>query len=275
MILYPNAKINIGLSVTEKRSDGFHNIETVFYPISLCDILTIEPDIATTATDEKLAFTCEGETVIGDKPYDNLCCKAYRLLDADYDLPPTSIRLYKTIPAGAGLGGGSSDASYTLMALNSLYQLNISTDRLALYASCLGSDCAFFLQHNPAFGTGKGDILEPVSLSLADYHILLVKPPVSVSTAAAYSAVIPRKAEYHLPELIQFPVSNWRNTVVNDFEASVFRKFPEIGKIKERLYEEGAVYASMSGSGACVFGIFNKNPGELSKLFSDCFCWYE
>jgi 4-diphosphocytidyl-2-C-methyl-D-erythritol kinase len=270
MILYPNAKINIGLSVISKRSDGFHNIETVFYPISLCDILTVEPYGA--ATVEKLAFTCEGIAINSSIPYDNLCCKAYRLLDADFDLPPTSIRLHKTIPAGAGLGGGSSDASHTLLALNDLYNLNISEKQMSVYASRLGSDCAFFLQRFPALGTGKGDILKPVNLSLAGYHIFLVKPPVLVDTADAYSAITPWETRNYLPKLLEKPVSEWRNTVINDFEASVFKKYPETGKIKEQLYAAGAVYASMSGSGSCVYGIFSEKPAELSKLFPDCFC---
>ena len=271
IVFYPNSKINTGLSITEKRSDGFHNIETVFYPIPLCDTLTVEP-AAVDATG-KITFTCDGVELPNNAPADNLCCKAYDMLDADFDLPPTKINLHKAIPAGAGLGGGSSDAAYTLRALNNLYRLQLSNDKLAYYASRLGSDCAFFLQCNPAFGTGKGDILEPVNLSLAGYHILLIKPPVSVSTAQAYSSVIPRKPQYRLSEIIEAPVSEWRNTVFNDFEESVFKMFPETGEIKERLYREGAVYASLSGSGAGVYGIFKENPGEVAKLFPGCFCW--
>ena len=268
MILYPPAKINIGLSIVEKRQDGFHNIETVFYPIPLCDILTVEA--AGTGATCQLVFSCDGIELPGN---DNLCCKAYRLLDADYQLPPVNIHLHKKIPVGAGLGGGSSDAAYTLLALNDLFQLNLSVEELTRYARRLGSDCAFFLQNQPALGTGKGDILEPLSLSLAGYHILLVKPPVFVSTADAYSSVIPKKLKHHLPELLQAPVSEWRHTVFNDFEASVFKKFPEIGQIKENLYREGAVYASMSGSGSCVYGIFDKETDGIEKLFSDCFVW--
>ena len=268
MILYPPAKINIGLSIVGKRPDGFHNIETVFYPISLCDSLTVEA--AGAGATCQLVFSCDG---IDLPDVDNLCCKAYRLLDAEYHLPPVNIHLHKAIPVGAGLGGGSSDAAYTLLALNSLFQLNIPVDELTRYASRLGSDCAFFLQDQPAFGTGKGDILEPVSLSLAGYHIILVKPPVFVSTADAYSSVTLKKVDHHLPELLQAPVNEWRHTVFNDFEASVFQKFPEIGRIKEKLYREGAVYASMSGSGSCVYGIFDKETDEVAKGFSDCFVW--
>ena len=267
MILYPHAKINIGLFVINKRQDGFHNIETVFYPITLCDILTVEPAVA-----GKFEFSCEGVMPCSN-PNDNLCCKAFRLLDADFNLPPTNIHLQKVIPVGAGLGGGSSDATFTLKALNDLYNLKISNEKLTEYASRLGSDCAFFLQNAPAFGTGTGDILKPVSLSLSGYHIFLVKPPVFVSTVEAYSSVIPSKTPYHLPDLLQAPVSHWRQTVFNDFEDSVFKKFPEIGSIKERLYSEGAVYASMSGSGASVYGIFKEFPKDIEKLFPNCFCW--
>jgi len=273
MILYPPAKINIGLLIIEKRSDGFHNIETVFYPIPLCDILTVET--AKTGTTQKISFSCDGiEIPVGKDPYDNLCCKAYHLLDADYNLPPVNIHLHKAIPVGAGLGGGSSDAAYTLQALNHLFQLKIPFEELTQYASQLGSDCTFFLYGSPAFGAGKGDRLEPARLSLTGYHILLVKQPVFVNTADAYSSVTPQKIQRHLRDMLQAPVSEWRHTVFNDFEASMFKKFPEIGRIKERLYSEGAVYASMSGSGSTVYGIFEHKPVQVAKLFPDCFVWY-
>ena len=271
MILYPPAKINIGLSVVGKRPDGFHNIETVFYPIQLCDRLSIEA--AKTDTDCQIVFSCDGIKLPASGAHENLCCKAYHLLAADYKLPPVSIHLHKAIPVGAGLGGGSSDAAYTLLALNNLFQLKISDRELVSYASRLGSDCAFFLYGRPAFGTGKGDILEPLTLSLAGYHILLVKPPVFVSTADAYSSVTPQNVKHQLKDLLQAPVSEWRHTIFNDFEASIFKKFPETGRIKEKLYQEGAVYASMSGSGSSVYGIFDKETDEVAKGFSDCFVW--
>ena len=267
MLVYPPAKINIGLSVTQKRPDGFHNIETVFYPLPLCDTLYVEKAAADAS--EKLHFKCDGI----NHPSENLCCKAYRILDADFDLPPVNIRLHKAIPVGAGLGGGSSDAAYTLLALNDLYQLRIPDEELTRYASRLGSDCAFFLHPGPAFGTGKGDILESLSLSLDGYHIVLIKPPVFVSTADAYSSIVPQKVQHHLPQALQTPVSEWRHTVFNDFEKSVFKKFPEIGRIKEKLYCEGAVYAAMSGSGSSVYGIFEEKPDDIAQLFPDCFVW--
>ena len=271
MKIYPPAKINIGLSIVEKRSDGFHNIETVFYPIPLCDMLDIE--IVKTAATRKIDFQCDGIELPDANLNDNLCCRAYRILDADYHLPPVHIRLHKSIPVGAGLGGGSSDAAYTLQALNDLFHLQISDEEMIGYASRLGSDCAFFLGRSPAFGTGKGDILEPIRLSLANYHILLVKPPVFVSTADAYSSVIPQKREIDLPVLLQAPVCEWRKTVFNDFEISVFGKYPEIGHIKDVLYHQGAIYAAMSGSGSSVYGIFNEDPCEIKKLFPGCFFW--
>ena len=271
MVLYPPAKINIGLSIVGKRTDGFHNIETVFYPIPLCDSLTVEA--AGTDAVSQLVFSCNGIELPDNGAHDNLCCKAYHLLDADYHLPPVCIRLHKTIPVSAGLGGGSSDAAYTLQALNHLFRLKVPDEELARYASRLGSDCAFFLYGTPAFGTGKGDLLEPLALSLAGYHILLIKPAVSVNTADAYSSVTPQKVKHHLPELLQAPVSEWRHTVFNDFEVSVFKKNPEIGRIKEKMYSEGAVYASMSGSGSSVYGIFDKETDDVAKLFPDCFVW--
>jgi len=271
MILYPHAKINIGLAIIEKRQDGFHNIETVFYPVPLCDTLVVET--AKGKTTQKLNFSCDGNVLPENNLYENLCCKAYQMLDADFHLPPTNIHLQKVIPIGAGLGGGSSDAAYTLLALNDLYQLQISNVKLTHYARQLGSDCTFFLQNDPAFAIGKGDVLEPVILSLSEYYLLLIKPPVFVSTADAYSSVIPKKALHYLPEAIQAPVSEWHYTVFNDFEEPIFLKFPVIGQIKEKLYSEGAVYAAMSGSGSSVYGIFNESQNKIADLFPDCFVW--
>lgn len=271
MTVYPPAKINIGLWVTEKRPDGFHNIETVFYPIVLHDTLNIE--ISGTAATGNPDFECTGISLPDSNPADNLCCKAYRLLCNDFGLPPVKIRLHKAIPVGAGLGGGSSDAAYTLQVINDMFHLGIPHSELAGYASRLGSDCAFFLQHAPALGTGKGDILKPVPLSLAGYHFLLVKPPVFVSTADAYSSITPEKPQQHLQKLLQKPLSEWRNAVVNDFEKPVFARFPEIKQIKEKLYSEGAVYASMSGSGSSVYGIFERLPDEVENMFPGCFVW--
>ncbi len=269
MIVYPPAKINIGLFVTEKRPDGYHNIETVFYPIPLTDTLEIELVDAS----EKSGFACSGINLPDIDSENNLCQKAYRLLDADYNLPPVNIRLHKNIPVGAGLGGGSSDAAYTLRALNTLFDLRIPDAALSEYAGRLGSDCAFFLHDGPALGTGRGEILQPISLSLAEYHILLVKPPVFVSTATAYASVNPRKSIRSLSELIVTPISDWHQIMVNDFEPSVFAEFPEIGRIKKKMYEMGAVFASMSGSGSSVYGFFKQIPETIDDLFPGCFVW--
>jgi len=270
MFVYPHAKINLGLSVIDRRSDGFHNIETVFYPVPIFDTLTVE---SVSMSDKKLIFSCSGSELTDSDPNDNLCCKAYHLLDADFNLPPTRIHLIKYIPAGAGLGGGSSDAAYTLRTINELYQLKIGNEQLYNYASRLGSDCAFFLQKGPAWGTGKGDMLEPYNLSLAGFRIILIKPPILASTAEAYSNVTAQKTQISLKELLKAPVCEWRKTVVNDFENSLFKKYPQIGEIKECLYKLGAVYASMSGSGSCVYGIFKKFQGDTAKLFPNCRCW--
>ena len=265
MIVKPHAKINIGLIITNKRPDGFHNIETVFFPVPIFDTLIVEP------SEKKLVFVCDGIELPDADPQNNLCCKAFHLLDADFDLPPTCVRLHKAIPVGAGLGGGSSDATYTLQALNDLYKLQITKEKLAHYASRLGSDCAFFLQKSPSFATGRGDVLEPINLSLAGYYVLIVKPQVFISTAEAYSSVKPRKTLRHLPDLLKAPICDWRETIFNDFEETIFSKFPKTGQIKEQLYDFGAVYASLSGSGASVYGIFKENPDKIAEQFRECF----
>jgi 4-diphosphocytidyl-2-C-methyl-D-erythritol kinase len=269
MTVFPPAKINIGLFITEKRSDGFHNIETVFYPVPLTDTLSIEA----CDTSRKVTLDCDGIALPEADPEKNLCVKAYMLLDNVYDLPPVKMRLHKNIPSEAGLGGGSSDAAFTLKALNDLFDLMLDDDDLAGYASLLGSDCVFFIYNIPAFGKGRGDILEKVPPALSGYHIVLVKPEISISTAEAYSSVTARKPKYHLPGLIKFPVKKWRKTITNDFEPFVFDKFPEIEKIKNRLYETGAEYASMSGSGSCVYGLYRQLSGDIGHLFPGCFVW--
>jgi 4-diphosphocytidyl-2-C-methyl-D-erythritol kinase len=267
MILYPHSKINIGLSIVNKRFDGFHDIETIFFPIPIYDKLIVEP--TKNSKFEKLDFTCSDFELISD---DNLCCKAYRLLYEKFGLPPTKIHLEKQIPFGAGLGGGSSDAAHVLLALNDLYDLNISFDKLTHYASQLGSDCAFFLQKLPAFGTGRGNILKNIDLSLKNYNILLLKPAISISTAEAYSCIVPKKPQYNLSEIVNLPIVEWQNTILNDFEDIIFKKYPQIEQIKALLYSQGAVYASMSGTGACVYGIFENLPEKMPNI-PDCLCF--
>lgn len=262
MRIYPNAKINIGLSVTERRTDGYHNLETVFYPVGLRDVLELNWEEG-----PKRVCYFENTGIAIDCPEDkNLVVRAYKLLASAYDLPAVRINLFKTIPFGAGLGGGSSDAAYTLKALNEYFELRISEKGLENYASRLGSDCAFFIRNRPAFASGKGDVLEDMALELDEYEIVIVKPDCKVSTAEAYAGISPAKAVFNLRELNLLPLTAWRKQVKNDFETTVFAKYPAIRKVKEELYNRGALYASMTGSGAGVFGIFPKGDVVLDTL---------
>ena len=264
MICFPNAKINLGLNVVNKRPDGYHNIETVFYPIPVKDALEI-------VSAEELSFTQTGIQV--DAPMEkNLVIKALNLLKTQYDIPALEVHLLKAIPFGAGLGGGSADAAFMLKLLNDFCQLNIQPEELEKIAATIGADCPFFIRNTPVFATGTGNIFEPVELSLKDYHLCLVKPDVAVSTPEAYSLVTPAAPTLSLKEIINRPVSEWKELMINDFEQSVFTKHPVIGQIKETLYQAGSVYASMSGSGSSVFGLF-ENPTHLKEQFSGCFVW--
>jgi len=265
MISFPNCKINIGLNIVGKRTDGFHNIETIFFPLALCDALEVLllPD---NMSDE---FSIEGVTIDGD-PDQNLCMKALRLMQNKITLPKLKIILQKNIPIGAGLGGGSADAAFTLKLINEFGRCGFSDEKLIEMASQLGSDCAFFVINKPVFAEGKGDVMTPVFVNLEGYSIVIVKPPVFVSTAEAYSGVCPKVPEYSLKELVLLPVSEWPGLIRNDFEETIFPKYPEIAAIKQSLYEMGAVYASMSGSGSSVFGIFNE-PLNADYRFPGCF----
>ena len=256
MICFPNAKINLGLRILSKRPDGYHNIETVFYPVNLCDALEIVP-----ATDGKTVFIQTGTPIAG-KPDDNLVLKAYYLLKKDYDLPEIAIYLRKQIPPGAGLGGGSSDAAFMIKLLNDFAGLKLSVGQMEAYAGRIGADCPFFIQNLPVFAEGTGNVFSPVTISLQDYYLVIVKPSVSVSTKEAYAQIKPQQPEVSLKDIIRLPVKEWKNHLINDFELCVFAQYPEIGVIKQRLYEEGALYAGMSGSGSAVFGIFDK-PAQL------------
>ncbi|MEN8226281.1 MAG: 4-(cytidine 5'-diphospho)-2-C-methyl-D-erythritol kinase [Bacteroidota bacterium] len=249
MIAFPNAKINLGLHVLGKRDDGFHDIETVFYPVSMCDSLEITP-----SGDGKTSLRQYGPALSGGE---NLCLKAYHLLREEYDLPPVEIHLLKHVPAGAGLGGGSSDAAFTFKMLNEMFALNISTGELEKLAAKIGSDCAFFIRNKPAFAYGRGEQLENIGLDLSEKHIRIIKPDVHVSTPEAYKMLRPDANRPSLREIIQQPIVKWKDILVNDFEKPIFKRYPEIRKIKESMYEKGALYASMSGSGSAVFGIFD------------------
>ena len=270
MIVYPNAKINIGLNVVEKRPDGYHNLETVFYPINLQDILEIQ-EIETDAPASGYRLKVTG-TVLDGSPEDNLVVRALKLLKKDFDLPPVSIGLYKHIPTGAGLGGGSADAAFTVKTLNERFKLGLTIQQMEDYCSQLGADCPFFIQNKPVFATGIGNVFHPLEMNLKYKQLVLVKPDIFVSTKDAYAKVKVQHPKQQLPELLAQPIEKWKDTVVNDFEASVFSKYPEIAAIKDKLYDLGAVYASMSGSGSSVFGIFEDPVENIDEKFSGMFC---
>jgi 4-diphosphocytidyl-2-C-methyl-D-erythritol kinase len=257
MIIFPNAKINIGLNIINRRDDGYHNLETVFYPIKIKDALEI-------IKAEELSFESSGLEIPG-RTEDNLCLKGYELLKKDFDLPPIKIHLHKHIPIGAGLGGGSADAAFFIRLVNQYFDLAMPDDRMENYARKLGADCAFFIRNQPVFAFDKGDEFEPIKLDLSNYKIVLVMPPVHVSTAEAYRGVKPAPVKQSLMELVNLPVTDWKYHIKNDFEATIFKNHPSIRGVKAALYQAGALYASMSGSGSSVFGIFNESP-DLSEL---------
>lgn len=272
MVTFPNAKINLGLDVVEKRPDGYHNLETLFYPIPLEDILEINTTKDADAPDCK--FTMHNAVFEGDSN-DNLVVKAYRILAVDHKLPKVEIALYKNIPTGAGLGGGSADAAFTLKMLNEIASLGLSDDRLEEYAVQIGADCAFFIRNTPAYATGIGNILTTTTCNIKGYTLVLVKPEIHISTKEAYSLICPEKPGTPLSEIIKLPIGQWKGVMKNDFEKSVFAAHPSMESIKEQLYAMGALYASMSGSGSAFFGIF-KEEVPVEKLegdFPGMFCW--
>lgn len=271
MLSHPIAKINLGLYVTERRPDGYHNLETVFYPIPLKDVLEITP---LRGSNDPYRLQMAGNAIAG-RPEDNLVVRVYEDAKRDFDLPPLDIYLYKHIPTGAGLGGGSSDAAYMMKALNEDFGLGLTEEEMERRVARLGADCAFFVREKPAFATGIGDRLAPFELSLKGMTLLLVKPAVSVSTKEAYSGIVPRHPDTDLREALKAPVGTWRRTIRNDFEPSVFTAHPEIAAIKYTLYDLGAVYASMSGSGSAVFGLFDRPVDEAERLFDDCFVFQQ
>ena len=269
MITFPNAKINLGLNIVEKRPDGYHNLETIFYPINLQDALEVT---RRENNDKEYTLHISGSPLEGE-PEDNLVVKAYKLLKKDYPgLLPVDIHMYKHIPAGAGLGGGSSDAACMIKLLNDKFSLGLSTERMEEYAVKLGADCAFFIRNKPVFATGIGNLFEPVELSLKGYHIILIKPDIFVSTRDAFAEIKPVRPAVSLKEIVKQPMETWKNSMKNDFEDSVFKKFPEIAAIKDELYDLGAVYAAMSGSGSSVYGIFKAPIETVEDKFCGCFC---
>ena len=250
MLAFANAKINLGLNLTEKRADGYHNLQTVFYPIKLNDVVEI-------IDAEVTSCIIKGIDIPGDAE-DNLCVKAFKALQKDFNLPHQQIILLKNIPVGAGLGGGSADAAFLIKLVNDKFKLRLTIEKMQDYARVLGADCAFFIENKPTFAFGKGDEFEEIDIDLSNHFMVLVKPPVHVSTAEAYSKVKVKQPNTSLKELINLPLSEWKANIVNDFETSVFEKYPEIDEIKTKLYAAGATFALMSGSGSSVFGIFEK-----------------
>lgn len=266
MILFPNAKINIGLNIIERRADGYHNLETVMYPVKINDALEV-------VEAKELSFESSGLEIPGAAE-DNLCVKAYHLLKKDHHIPPVVIHLHKHIPIGAGLGGGSADAAFFIKLMDQKFGLELTIEQQQDYARQLGADCAFFIENKPVFAFDKGDEFEPIKLDLSAYSIVLVMPPVQVSTAEAYRGVKPAPVKESLYDLIQEPVSNWRKFIKNDFETSIFRDHITVRGVKASLYDAGALYASMSGSGSSVFGIFSSRPNlqnleQMNAVFYD------
>src|SRR5690606_28187453 len=262
MIIFPNAKINVGLYVTEKRNDGYHNLETIFLPIPLYDALELTPAVSA-------LLSIHGSEVPGAST-DNLVWRAYKLLQQEYPnrLPSLAIHLLKQIPMGAGLGGGSADGAFMLRLLNTTFELGISDERLEQYALQLGSDCPIFIRNKAAFATGRGELLTDLPLSLQGYSLQLVCPQLHISTAMAFGQMKPRPAPFDLRQLPQLPITEWKHYVQNDFERTIFPHFPELEQIKQALYAQGAVYAAMSGTGSTVYGIFPKGEKAREAIFS-------
>lgn len=270
MIVFPNCKINLGLQVLYKRDDGFHELNTVFYPLALNDCLEIIP-----SQNGKSTFDSSGLLVPASKN-GNLCEQAWQLMHEKYQVPPLQIHLHKRIPIGAGLGGGSSDATFTLKAISDLFELNLPDEELLHLSATLGSDCPFFVYNSPCIASGRGEILKPIKISLKGLIMVLVMPPLHISTKEAFASIKPGNPKYQLSEIIKTPIKEWPALLSNDFEPGIFKQYPIIAEIKEKLYDSGAIYASMSGSGSAVFGLFETpSPEELETQFGDCFYWQE
>ncbi len=266
MVLFPNGKINLGLHVTGKREDGFHDIETIFYPVAIHDVVEIIAAV-------EFSFASSGIDVAGSLT-NNLCVKAYDLLKKDFpQLPPVAIQLYKNIPVGAGLGGGSADAVACLQLLNQLGGLALSIEQISVYALALGSDCPFFLKNTPCIATGRGEKLNEIKVDLSAYDILIVNPGIHINTGWAFAALEELSAGTDLKEIISRPIDRWKESLHNDFEKVVFNKYPEIGALKAHIYELGAVYSSLSGSGSTVYGLFGKKERPEVHFPSYFFKW--
>lgn len=264
MIVYPNCKINFGLHILEKRTDGYHDIETIFYPIALSDILEIienkDPENSPSFPLSTSGLTIQGTTS------SNLCVKAYKLLKKDFPkLPWVRVHIHKVIPIGAGLGGGSSNGAFALKVYNELFNLNITEKKLLEYAAVLGSDCPFFIINKSCYATGRGEILKEIDLDLSAYKFIIVNPGIYINTGDAFRDIKPRFSEKSILDIIKEPIETWKENLVNDFTGPVYKKYPEIQAIEDHLYHAGAIYACMSGSGSTVYGLFKKEAEvELS-----------
>jgi len=271
MITFPIAKINLGLNVVEKRPDGYHNLQTVFYPVPIMDALEIVPMNEGFPSDVDCDLKVTNIHIEVDEQR-NLVVRAYRLLKQDFpSLPRIHTHLWKGIPTQAGMGGGSSDCAYMIRILNETFDLQLTDEQMQRYAAQLGADCAFFIKSIPCYAEGIGEKLVPISLDLSGWHIGVVRPDIPVPTKEAFSRIHPHYPELNCREVVMQPVETWHNTLVNDFEESVFALYPEIGAIKEQLYKMGATYAAMSGSGSALFGLFKEKPDELRQAFPDMF----
>ena len=275
MITFPCCKINLGLNIVAKRPDGYHDLETVFYPVPLCDALEIKKmdDEFPSPTSIDLKIT---GNVVECNESKNLVVKAYRLLAQDYKLPRIHAHLVKRIPTQAGLGGGSADAAYMIRLLDERFRLNMGNAEMERYAAQLGADCAFFITSEMAYATGIGEILTPVDNeenNLEGYYLALVKPNVAISTAEAFAGITPKKPIKNCRDIVRQPIDTWRAELTNDFEKPIFAIHPILATVKEKLYEQGALYAQMSGSGSTIFGIFGQKPRNIEELFPDMFTY--
>jgi 4-diphosphocytidyl-2-C-methyl-D-erythritol kinase len=267
MVSFPNAKINLGLNIIEKRSDGYHNIESVFYPVTWCDALEM-------VKSDSFSYNSSGLVIPGNQE-NNLILKAFRILESEGFIvdKSVSIHLHKVLPMGAGIGGGSADGAFALKMLNELFELNLTINQLEKFAEQLGSDCPFFIENKPKFCFGKGTEFEEIDLDLKGKQIVLVNPQIHISTAEAYAGVKPCRPDVSLKEIISSPITDWQDVLKNDFEKKIIENHPKIGVVKDLLYKLGANYASMTGSGSTVFGIFDQPIDNLEKEFYSSLCW--
>ena len=273
MLTFPCAKINLGLNITSKREDGYHNLETIFYPVPITDALEVKLMHDDFPSDESCDLKITGNAVDCDEK-NNLVVKAYTLLAQDFKLPRVHTHLVKRIPMQAGLGGGSADGAFMIRLLDERFRLNMGIAEMERYASRLGSDCAFFITTEPSFATGRGEVLEPVNIAeqnLQGYYIAIVKPAIAVSTREAFQQIICRQPEHCCRDIVRQPVETWKTILTNDFEEPAFKQHPELADIKQRLYDLGAVYAQMSGSGSAFFGLFRTDPQQLKNAFPACY----